>query len=118
MNGAHLASLSDLYRESQALALAWRRAEAAQAGRSADALVRARTSAESLRVTSRLMAIVCNLLQRRAIAAGELAPDTLRPLDTGATLAAAIPDQFPAPLRPLAAASRDLYTRVAALPPP
>lgn len=111
------AALFELYRQSQALALAWRRASSAHEASSVDALARARTAAEALRVTSRLMAVVCNLLQRRAIATGELPRAQLRPLDPGATLAEPVPEQFPEPLRALAEASRELYARVAALAP-
>lgn len=111
------AALFDLYRQSQALALAWRRAAAAHEATDIDSLARARMAAEALRVTSRLMAVVCNLLQRRAIATGELPGAQLRPLDPAATLAGPVPEQFPDALRPLAEASRELYARVAGLAP-
>ncbi len=94
-----------------------------QQGREARAglppLAQVALSCEALRVTTRLMHVIAWLLNRRALAAGEIGEDVLRRPDNclgsveegdPAALAA-----LPADARALVAASRDLHERVARL---
>lgn len=81
-----------------------------------DPLTRVAFSCEALRVTTRLMHIIAWLLTRRAVEAGEVAPDA--PAGGGRRLGrAAVTDaeavaHFPDTARTLIAASCELYARV------
>lgn len=81
-----------------------------------DPLTRVAFSCEALKVTTRLMHIVAWLLTRRAVEAGEVAPQA--PAGRGRRLGKSAPTDaepvahFPETARTLIAASCDLYARV------
>ncbi|HZF43601.1 MAG TPA: DUF1465 family protein [Sphingomonadaceae bacterium] len=81
-----------------------------------DPLTRVAFSCEALKVTTRLMHIVAWLLTRRAVEAGEIAPDAPagggRRLGRAAATDGANVAHFPETARTLIAASCDLYARV------